>query len=212
MLWLTGEDVHFPWPSDGVTLTSFEWHPVRYGNVVRLLKNPFYAGAYAYGKTCSRVEVRDGRAHTTHKRIKPVEEWDVLLKDHHEGYISWDEYERHRRQLARDTFATKGGVKSGRGGRALLAGLLGCARCGRRLHVAYRGSGSSSPVYQCEASNIQLGRACRVSFSGVGPERLVARTVLDAVSPMAVDAAGQAGALMATARHERLAVADLELQ
>ena len=212
LLWMVEQKVHFPWPTGGVTLTSFEWRPARYSCIVRLLKNPFYAGAYAYGKTRSRIEMRDARARTAHKTAKPLEDWDVLIEDHHEGYISWDEYERNRAQLARNAFATKGGVKSGRGGRALLAGLLGCGRCGRRLHVAYRGNGSCSSHYRCEASKIQLGRPCGISFSGVGPERVVAQAILDAVSPMAIDAAVEASEMVSKARQERLAVAELEVQ
>jgi len=211
LLWLTQEQVHFPRPSDGVTLTSFEWRPVRYSNVVKLLKNPFYAGVYAYGKTCSQIEVRDGRAHVTHKRHKPVEEWEVFLKAHHEGYIPWDDYERNQRQLSRNAFGQKGGAKSGRGGDALLAGLLCCAQCGRRLRVAYRG-GHSTPVYRCESSNLQLGTTRCMAFGGTGPDRLVGEAVLDAVSPLAIKAALEAAALMTKAQDERRAVIDLELQ
>ena len=76
---------------------------------------------------------------------KPLEAWEVLLKDHHEGYIDWAEFERNQTQLAANAYGRVGGVKSGRGGRALLAGLLTCGRCGRRLAVTYTGRRRDGP-------------------------------------------------------------------
>src|SRR5262245_49377536 len=81
---LLGEQVHFPRPSDGKKV-SFEWTPIRYRNVISVLKNPFYAGVYAYGKGEKRTEIIDGRARTSYGHSKPLEEWEVLLKGHHEG-------------------------------------------------------------------------------------------------------------------------------
>jgi len=56
-----------------------------------------------------------------------------MIRDHHEGYITWDEYERNQQQLALNNYGRSGGTKSARGGKALLSGLLTCGRCGRRL-------------------------------------------------------------------------------
>lgn len=211
LLWLTQENVHFPRPSDNVTLTSFEWRPVHYAHVIKLLKNPFYAGVYAYGKTSSRLDTREGRGQVIRKRAKPIEEWDVFIKDHHDGYILFDEYERNQKQLSRNAFGKKGGVKSGRGGEALLSGLLCCARCGRRVRVGYRG-GKSTPVYRCESSNIQLGKKRCFAFGGTGPDRIVGQAILDAVSPLGIDAAIAAANLMTEAQTERQKILELELQ
>src|SRR5258706_3140022 len=62
-----------------------------------------------------------------------MDAWEVFIKDHHEGYISWVEYERNQALLAGNNYGRVGDTKSGRGGRALLGGLICCARCGRRL-------------------------------------------------------------------------------
>jgi hypothetical protein len=83
------EGVHFPRPSDGKRMTAFDWTPIRYRNVISLLKNPFYAGAYAYGKTVNRTEIVDGRAHKTYGHHRPLQDCEILLKDHHEGYLDW---------------------------------------------------------------------------------------------------------------------------
>jgi DNA invertase Pin-like site-specific DNA recombinase len=89
LLWMSSENIHFPYPLDGRTLTSFEWRPIRYRNVISILKNPFYAGAYAYGKTEKRTTIVDGRARKSYGWAKPMDAWEVLIKDHHEGYITW---------------------------------------------------------------------------------------------------------------------------
>src|SRR3954449_4350267 len=139
LLSLTADGLHFPRPSDGKRMTTFDWTPVRYRNVIAVLKNPFYAGAYVYGKSEKRTTVVDGRPRKSYGHGRPLEAWEVLLKEHHEGYIGWAEFERNQTQLAANTYGRIGGVKSGRGGRALLAGILACGRCGRRLAVTYTG-------------------------------------------------------------------------
>ncbi|WP_455288976.1 recombinase family protein [Cupriavidus necator] len=89
-----------------------------------MLRNPFYAGAYAYGKSGKQTTIVDGRAHKSYKHRKPFEEWEILLKEHHEGYIDWAEFEHNQKLLAANAYGKAGDVKSGRGGRALLAGML----------------------------------------------------------------------------------------
>ena len=151
---LAAEQVHFPRPSDGKKLVSFDWTPIRYRNVMSLLKNRFYAGAYIYGKTEGRTRMVDGRLRKTYKHGKPFDQWEVVLKDHHDGYIDWAEFERNQKLLALNAYGRAGGTKSGRGGAALLAGMMTCARCGRRLSVAYRGR-RPQPVYRCEHPSTQ---------------------------------------------------------
>jgi DNA invertase Pin-like site-specific DNA recombinase len=212
LLSMLAEGVHFPRPSDGKKLTAFEWTPIRYRNVISVLKNPFYAGAYAYGKGEKRTAIVDGRARTSYGHRKPLGEWDVLLKDHHEGYIEWAEFERNQKQLAANAYGRIGGVKSGRGGRALLPGLLTCGRCGRRLSVVYAGRGQPRPVYRCDRPNLALGLPRCLTFGGPRVDAAIAEEVLRAVEPMAIEAA-----LAAERRHmenqgERRRIAELELQ
>lgn len=140
-LWMVGEGLHFPRPTDDKRSTSFVWRKVRYRNVISILKNPFYSDAYVYGRSTNKTEIVDGRARKRYGRALPFAEWRVVLKDHHRGYITWSEYEKNQELLSRNAYGTVGGTaKSGRGGRALLAGLLRCRRCGRALSVTYVGS------------------------------------------------------------------------
>lgn len=145
LLWMSAEKIHFPRPSDGIRLVSFEWRQVRYSNVIGVLKNPFYAGVYGYGKTDKRAEVIDGRAHVTYKNRKALEDWDVLLKNHHEGY-DWAELERNQVQLSHNAYGASGGTKSGRGGGALLVGVLSCARLERNAFIAASVPASSASI------------------------------------------------------------------
>ena len=106
---LLAEQVHFPRPSDGKKLVAFEWTPIRYRNVISVLKNPFYASAYAYGKGEKCTEIVDGRAPKSYGHRKPLGEREVLLKDHHECYIDWAEFERNQKQLAVNAYGKLGG-------------------------------------------------------------------------------------------------------
>jgi hypothetical protein len=186
LLSMTKDQVHFPRPSDGKKLVTFEWLPIRYRNVISVLKNPFYAGAYAYGKSEQRTALVDGRLRKTYGHGKPLEACEVLLKDHHSGYIDWAEFERNQKQLAANAYGRVGGTKSGRGGRALLPGLLMCGRCGRRLSVVYAGRGQPRPVYRCDRPNLMLGLPRCLTFGGPRIDAAIAEEVLRVVEPMAM--------------------------
>ncbi len=212
LLSMTADQVHFPRPSDGKKLIAFEWTPIRYRNIISVLKNPFYAGAYAYGKSEQRTALVDGRLRKTYGHGKPLEAYEVLLKDHHEGYIDWAEFERNQIQLAANAYGRIGGVKSGRGGRALLVGLLMCGRCGRRLSVVYTGRGRARPVYRCDRPNLMLGLRRCMTFGGPRIDAAIAEEILCAVAPMAVEAALEAERRHMENQSERRRMAELELR
>jgi DNA invertase Pin-like site-specific DNA recombinase len=211
LLWMASENIHFPYPSDGRTLTSFEWRLIRYRNVIAILKNPFYAGVYAYGKSEKRTEIIDGRARKSYGHHKPMDAWEVFIKDHHEGYISWAEFERNQALLAGNAYGRVGDTKSGRGGRALLAGLMCCARCGRKLKVTYGGR-YPRPIYGCESPNLQLGRKRCFRMGGKHIDKTIAAEMLRAVAPMAIEAAQEAARMLREEEQDRRRIAELELR
>jgi DNA invertase Pin-like site-specific DNA recombinase len=211
LLWMASQNIQFPYPSNGRTLTSFEWRPIRYRNVISILKNPFYAGVYAYGKSEKRTTIVDGRARKSYGHRKPIGMWEVFIKDHHEGYISWAEYERNQALLAGNAYGRVGDTKSGRGGRALLAGLICCARCGRRLSVLYTGR-YPRPIYRCEQPNVQLGQRRCLSVAGKRIDETIAAEMLRAVAPMAIEAAEEADRMLRDEDQDRRRIAELELQ
>jgi DNA invertase Pin-like site-specific DNA recombinase len=211
LLWMVSQNIHFPYPSNGRTLTSFEWRPIRYRNVISILKNPFYAGVYVYGKSEKRTSIVDGRARKSYGHRKPMGAWEVFIKDHHDGYISWVDYERNQALLAGNAYGRIGDAKSGRGGRALLAGLICCARCGRRLNVVYTGR-YPRPVYRCDKPNLQLGQRRCFSFGGKRIDEVIAAEMLRAVAPMAIEAAKEAERMLGDEDKDRRRIAELELQ
>jgi excisionase family DNA binding protein len=212
LLSLTADGLCFPRPSEGKRMTAFEWTPIRYRNVISLLKNPFYAGAYAYGKSEKRVAVIAGRARKTYGHGKQLGTWEVLIKDHHEAYIDWVEFERNQALLLANTYGRVGGAKSGRGGRALLSGMLTCGRCGRGLAVAYTGLPPGRPVYRCDRPNLALGLPRCLSFGGSRVDVAIASEILRVVEPMAIEAALEAERMHKEGQAERGRAVELDLQ
>jgi hypothetical protein len=174
---------------------------------------PVRLGAYAFGKTEARTKVVNGRAHKTEGHKKAREEWMVLIRDHHPGYISWEQYERNQMTLAENTHRKYPAQrKSGRGGRALLAGLLRCRRCGRMLHVTYSGSHGEVVRYHCRGAHINHGEAWCISFGGLRPDEAVAAQILKTIGGNAIEAAIEAAERVAEQQQERRRVLLLELE
>jgi hypothetical protein len=163
------------------------------------------------GKSEKRISIVDGRARKSYGHRKPMGAWEVFIKDHHDGYISWVDYERNQALLAGNAYGRIGDAKSGRGGRALLAGLICCARCGRRLNVVYTGR-YPRPVYRCDKPNLQLGQRRCFSFGGKRIDEVIAAEMLRAVAPMAIEAAKEAERMLGDEDKDRRRIAELELQ
>jgi excisionase family DNA binding protein len=212
LLSMKTDQIHFPRPSDESRMTNFEWMPIRYRNVISVLKNPFYAGVYVYGKSEKRTSIVDGRARRSYGHGKPMGTWEVMIQDHHEGYIAWAEYERNQRQLALNNYGRAGGTKSGRGGRALLSGIMICGRCGRRLSVAYTGNPQSRPVYRCDKPNLMMGLPRCMTFGGPRIDAAIVGELMQAVEPMAIEAAFEAERMHQKQRDDQQRILDLELQ
>jgi DNA invertase Pin-like site-specific DNA recombinase len=211
LLSMQAEQIHFPRPADEGRMTNCIWQPIRYRNVISVLKNPFYAGVYVYGKSEKRTSIVEGRARRTYGHYKPAGTWEVMIKDHHEGYIGWDEFERNQKQLALNAYGRQDGAKSGRGGKALLSSLLTCARCGQRLSVCYRGGPISQPVYRCDRGNLAGQPRC-MTFGAPKIDTAVARELLRAVEPLAIEAAIEAERMHQERQEDRRKILDLELQ
>jgi len=210
---LSASGLLVPRSAIGKTRGSLEWGSPLYRNVIAVLRNPFYAGAYAYGKSQTRTGMIDGRVRKSYGHPLPVEQWAVLIRDHHEGYIDWQTFERNQHQLSRNAYGkAAGSAKSGRGGQALLSGILRCRRCARMLSVRYGGKRSAQARYSCHNSREMGGVDSCMSFSATRPGRLVAQLLLDAVQPMAVEAASKAYERTQQVRDERQRALELELE
>ena len=137
-LWARHAALRIPVMQQNSLQQRIGWQAPAYHNLVEMMHNPIYAGAYVFGRTTYRTRLVDGRAQKTEGHRKPMNDWNVLLRDHHVGYISWEEFEENQKMLAENAHMQKrASRKAARGGRALLTGLVRCGRCGRMLHVFY---------------------------------------------------------------------------
>lgn len=189
-LWLHQQEILLPIARGPATAPEVVWLPARYHAVLSILKNPMYAGAYAYGR--SRTETRLDAGQMIRRQIRrPRSEWPILIQDHHEGYIAWDVYERHQAMIAHNENArsrtVRGSIK--RGG-ALLAGLLRCGHCGAKLLAQH--PGPTVIRYQCSGHQLHPERASCVMFGGLRADRLVADQLLQCLTPLGIGAALEA--------------------
>jgi excisionase family DNA binding protein len=211
VLWLGQEGIDLPTAVHGPQGRVVRWGSPRYHAVHRLLTNPVYAGAYVFGRTASRTRVEDGRKVITHGVVRRREEWTVVIRDHHDGYISWAEYDRNQITIAGNA-NMKGAMVSGsvRKGSALLVGLLRCGRCGRKLKVLHHSRRDAR--YVCSTHiDPSTEKGCTV-FSNMRVDAAVSAEVLRAISPLALEAALQLIVDRKETGNERLRQAELALQ
>ena len=135
-----------------------------------------------------QVSVQEGRKRVRRGIRRPLSEWDVLLKDQHEGYISWAEFERNQKVIADNATGKGNAVARGaaRRGELFLAGLLRCGHCGRKMYVAY---GGKAGRYHCEGALVNHGVERCISFGGLRADQAVGAEVLQVLKPLGVDAA-----------------------
>lgn len=213
-LWFRAEKISLPAKRCEDSKTKVTWELPRYGTLFKMLTNAQYAGAYVFGKTGTRTHVVEGKAHKTGGHAKLRDKWTVLIRDHHPGYISWDVYERNQTRMAENAHMKKRmGKKAGRGGRALLAGLLRCRRCGRMVRTTYCGIGARNCRYVCHGTQLVDGaqNTC-LGFGGLRADHAVATALLDVVQPKAIDAALEAIARVTNGRSDEVRAVTLELE
>src|SRR5260221_304848 len=190
-LWLRDEGIALPVKSHKAAEgRSIIWRLPLYNTVHNILTNPVYAGAYAFGRTMSKVSVEKGRKRVKRGLRRPLAEWDVLLKDQHEGYITWSEFERNQRVIANNATG-KGSAVTGavRRGELVLAGLLRCGHWGRKLYVGY---GGKAGRYFCQGALVNHGTERCISFGGLRADHAVGVEVLRLLKPLGIDAAAKA--------------------
>ena len=187
-IWLREERIELPVKSRQGEAHGVVWRLPAYNIVHNILTNPIYAGAYAFGRTTSRVSVKGGRKHVRRGVQKPMAEWDVLIKDHHTAYITWDEFEHNLEVIANNATGMSSALARGaaRKGELLLPGLLRCGHCGRKLHVHYSGKIGR---YNCYGARTNHGAARCISISGLSIDTAISNEVLRVLKPLGIEAA-----------------------
>lgn len=169
-----------------------EWKLPNVNVLGNLLKNPIYAGAYAYGKTKRVVEIREGRKHIKKGIPLPQSQWTVLIRDHHEAYITWDEYQRNRAIIAQNTNRKRPVVTGSAGrGEALLSGILRCGHCGSKMMTRYQGNTGKTRVYVCRGKEKKQSKTC-IGFGGTRVDEALSNSILEVLSRLGLKAALQA--------------------
>lgn len=171
---------------------ALRWKSPSYAYVHRVLTHPLYAGAYVYGRR-QTLEVLDASQRPLKRtRKRGGQDAAVLIRDHHAGYISWEQFERNQRRIAANRRApSQPGAP--REGEALLQGLVLCGRCGRRMSVAY-GRRSGIVRYVCARGRKESGTPMCQGFGAIRLERSVEALVLEALAPRGLEAMIQAAA------------------
>jgi Recombinase/Recombinase zinc beta ribbon domain len=189
-IWFREEQIPVPQVKPGTAGQEMDWALPSSGRIRQMLRNPCYAGAFAYGKTTARTVIEEGRARQRARYQKPQSEWKVLIRDHHEGYICWEEYVQNQQRLEANVAWTKGeGSGAAKAGAALLSGLLRCGRCGRKLQVRYSGRGGRVPGYVCRGDRGDRGSSQCMTVGSLRLDQAVVNSVLEAIQPVGIEAA-----------------------
>lgn len=172
----------------GSSKGSLLWTPLTYSVALHVLHNPRYAGAYAYGQIKWRKTI-DGRPQS---RKVPRDEWLVIKRDAHAGYITWEQYEANERRLRECSAAYSLDRRRSppREGPSLLQGIVVCGRCGSRMTLRYSGGdGRNGPVYVCQRRAIEHGEPVCQSVPGRTIDSAIGDLLLETISPLAIDVA-----------------------
>lgn len=157
------------------------WRRPNYATIHRMIKNPIYGGAYAYGKTRAAPGFGPSDVRTGIRR-RAREEWLALIRGNHEGYVSWERAEANR-EMVSDNVTTGRHHGAPKHGDALLAGLVRCRRCGRKLTVLYTGAKHNIPRYSCWRGLLDNGEPRCIAFGGLRVDDAIEGALLRVVEP-----------------------------
>jgi hypothetical protein len=186
-LWFHDHDVELP--ANPIRGTQLVWKIPSQSLVRDILCNPFYAGAYVWGRRPIEAVLVEGRLEKRQSARRQPEQCRVFIPDHHPGYIDWASYEENRRMTRRNAVNWEGNEATAaiRAGQGLLAGLLRCGHCGRKLHVRYWGGTGTNARYLCPGGYSDGGQYC-IGFGGGLVDRRLSEELLNVLSPLGVEA------------------------
>jgi excisionase family DNA binding protein len=180
-------------PRRAISERRVRWVAADYGAVHDMLTNPSYAGAYAFGRSRQVKTIGpDGSVKVSVMKV-PMAEWKVCIREHHPGYVTWEQYLATQARLRANTRPRGEGGGAAREGSALLQGLLRCGKCGRRMMVSYSGIRGRTHTYLCSRTHqMQATRRPCQTIGGLRLDSTVIDAFLEAVNPAGVDATAAA--------------------
>jgi len=211
MQYLAHEELRIPRRnfSDGLV----RWEKPYYRAIYLMLTNPIYAGTYVYGRSRVMHEIGHNGERKARRQRKVLADCDVILHDHHEAYVSREDFERIQRMIHRNRPATRDEASRAlREGAALLQGIVRCGHCGRSMTVAYPRlvSRRKAGVYQCIGGYKQKRAGVCQSFGGYRIDEAVVRVFLGALSQSSTEV--QLAALRRLDEQQDTVLRQLELQ
>lgn len=209
LLWLIEHGVELP-SREARGRGEVRWRRPRYAMVHRLLTNPVYGGTYAFGRSQVCCDAQSGTLRRRTRR-RSEDQWLALIPGRYEGYVDWEQFQRVQAMISGNAQGGSGTGAAKRGS-ALLAGLVRCRRCGRKLTVAYTGRCRAFPRYVCRRGQLDNGDPKCISFGGSPLDEAVAREVLELLRPGAMAAVTAAAEAERRRRDELDATLRLDLQ
>jgi DNA invertase Pin-like site-specific DNA recombinase len=214
VLWFRQEQILLPQVQPGSQGQQIAWLPATTSRVHQMLRNPCYAGAFVYGRTGTQTCLVEGRAQRRAGRLaKPMGQWEVLIPEHHPGYLCWEQYLKNQRLIAKNR-APGAGESGGaaKPGPALLSGLLRCGCCGRKLQVRYSGRQGQVARYHCRGDRGQPGSDSCLSLGSLRADAAVVAELLAAVAPAGIAAACEASQQVQRQEQEKRRAVELALE
>jgi DNA invertase Pin-like site-specific DNA recombinase len=200
LLWFMENDLSIP---ARTIRGDIHWRRPAYCGIHQILTNPAYGGAYAYGRTERLTCYENGRS-VQRTRRRPRDRWVALIPSAHEGYVSWENFERIQKMIIGNRLSGCEPSGAARRGSGLLTGVLRCRRCARMLRVYYKGPDGEVVRYACPKAYLDNKEARCVAFSGATVDAAVAMQLLRVVQPAAIEAAIMATQQQAQARSDVL--------
>lgn len=212
-LWFRENRIELPVNKMGESVMGIRWQPPTYAFIKDVLQNPFYAGAYVWGRRPVEKVVIDGQIRKRQGSPRKPEECRVFIREHHEGYTTWEAYEENRRIMRANALnlTSDESVGPARAGQGILAGLLRCGRCGRKLHVRYWGKSGTAARYVCTGDFASGGSYC-LAFGGSTVDRRFSKELLTVITPLGVEASLEAAQSMSEKRDERYTILARQLE
>ena len=186
-LWFRDHDVELP--ANPIRGTRLIWKIPSQSLVADILRNPFYAGAYVWGRRSTETLLLNGRLKKRQAANRRPQECRVFIAGHHVGYIDWATYEENQRMTRRNSvnWEPDESMSAIRAGQGLLVGLLRCGHCGRKLHVRYWGGTGTNARYLCKGDYDDGGQYC-IGFGGAMVDRRLSEELLKVISPLGAEA------------------------
>ena len=188
-LWFREESIELPAKRLSSGRQVIEWSLPGINLIRDTLRNPVFAGAYAFGRRQTEVRCKDNVLVKREGAFLPPQQWKVLIRDHHEGYITWEQYEQNVKKMRSSALqlGAEADVAAVRDGQGLLNPLLRCGRCGHKLHVRYWGKAGTAARYLCKGDFEDGGGYC-LGFGGAMVDRRFSRELLEVIEPMTLAA------------------------